>query len=137
MLEVKVPAEIRSYKGKLIAGLSVRQVISIGAALAVGVPMGVFGGKILPGDLVMWGVILSVAPIVAWGFMKFKGMRFEEAVKVLFKFNFLPQRRVYEDADVNIFCQIREELSERDIRGQLIETGELEPDYETEVDYAL
>ena len=133
MLEVKVPAEIRSYRGKLIAGLSVRQVISVGGALVVGVPMGVFGGKFLSEDLVMWGVILSVAPIIAWGFMKFKGMRFEEAVKVLFNFNFLPQRRVYEDTYVNYFSQVRTELSERDIVNQLIQIGELEPDYETEV----
>jgi len=139
MLEVKVPAEIRAYRGKLVAGLSVRQLISVGGALIVGVPMGVFGGKILPDDLVMWGVIFSVAPIIAWGFMKFKGMRFEEAVKVLFKFNFLPQRRVYEDTEVNYFSQIRTELCERDIRNQLIQNGELEPensDYE-EGDYAL
>ena len=128
MLEVKVPSEIRAYKGKLVAGLSVRQVISVAGSLVVGVPLGVFGGKIIPPDILMWAVIITVAPIIAWGFAKFKGMRFEEAVNVLFKFFALPQKRVYEDTEVNYFSHVRTSLCVRDIVQQRIDNGETDED---------
>jgi hypothetical protein len=128
MLEVKIPSEIRDYKGKLVLGLTVRQLVSIGGSLAVGVPLGVFGGRVIPQDILMWAVIFSVAPIIAWGFAKFKGMRFEEAVKVLFKFNFLPQKRVYEDTEVNYFAHVKSTLTEREIMRQRVYTGEIDED---------
>jgi hypothetical protein len=128
MLEVKVPAEIRAYRGKLIAGLSTRQVISIAGSLAVGIPLGIFGGNIFPADIQMWVVILAVSPIIAWGFAKYKGMRFEEFMVVLFRFNFLPQKRVYEDTEVNYFSHVRTTLCEREIRRQRIDSGEIDED---------
>ena len=132
MLEVKIPSEIRDYKGKLVLGLTVRQIVSIAGSLAVGIPLGVFGGRIIPDDVVMWAVIISVAPIIAWGFAKYKGMRFEEFMKVLFNFNFLPQKRVYEDTEVNYFSHVRTVLSARDIRQQRIESGDIDEDEENE-----
>jgi len=133
MLEVKIPAEIRDYKSKVFMGLTVRQIISIIGSLAVGVPLGVFGSRVISGDILMWVVMLSVAPIVAWGFAKYKGMRFEEFMVVLFKFNFLPQKRVYEDTDVNYFSYIKTVQNARDIRSQRIAIGEIvEDEDETE-----
>jgi hypothetical protein len=126
MLEVKIPAEIRDYKGKLVLGLTVRQVVSVIGSLAVGVPLGVFGGEIIPADILLWVVIVAVAPIIAWGFATYKGMRFEEFVVVLSKFNFFPQKRVYEDTDENYFSFIRTVLSARDIRQQRIDSGEID-----------
>jgi len=136
MLEVKIPSEIRDYKGKVFLGLTVRQIVSIGGSLAVGVPLGFFGGDFIPADILLWVIILSVAPIVAWGFAKFKGMRFEEAVKVLFKFYVLPQKRVYEDSDVNFFSDVKCALSEREIMRQRVYSGELDEDeIETEGEF--
>ena len=132
MLEVKVPAEIRAYRGKLIAGLSARQVISIAGSLVVGVPLGIFGGNIFPADIHMWVVILAVSPIIAWGFAKYKGMRFEEFMKVLFKFNFLPQKRVYEDTEVNYLCHVKTVLNSRDVLKQRIDSGEIDEDEDDE-----
>jgi len=130
MLEVKIPAEIRAYKGKLVLGLTVRQVVSVIGSLAVGIPLGVWGGKIMSPDVVMWAVIFSVAPIIAWGFMKWKDMRFEELVVVMFRFFFLPQRRVYEDTEVNYLSHVKMILEARDIRRQRIDSGEIDEDYE-------
>jgi hypothetical protein len=136
MLEVKIPAEIRDYKSKVVMGMTVRQIISIAGSLVVGVPLGVFGGKIIPADILLWVVIIAVAPIIAWGFAKYKGMRFEEFVVVLWKFHFLPQKRVYEDTGVNYFSHVRMVLAARDIRGQRIDGGEIDDDDEPE-EYAL
>jgi hypothetical protein len=128
MLEVKIPSEIRDYKGKVFMGMTVRQIISIIGSLVIGVPLGMFGGRVMSMDILMWVIILAVAPIIAWGFARYKGMRFEEFMVVLFKFNFLPQRRVYEDTEVNYFSHVRTALSAREILRQRIEYGEIDED---------
>jgi hypothetical protein len=134
MLEIRLPSEIRDYKSKVFLGLTVRQIISIAGSLAVGVPLGVFGGEVIPADILMWVIILAVAPIVAWGFAKFKGMRFEEAVKILFKFFVFPQKRVYEDSEVNYFSEVKCTLSERELMRQRVFSGEIDEDEMEESD---
>ncbi len=126
MIEVKIPAEIQAYKSKLVAGLSVRQILAIGGALAVGVPLGVFGYGHIPSDILTWLVIFSVAPFAAWGFLKFKDMKFEEFARVFFMFNFFPQKRVYEDTEVNLFCSLHEEMILLDTMQQRIDNGEID-----------
>ncbi len=126
MIEVKIPAEIQEYKSKLVFGLSARQTIAIVGALAVGVPLGVLGNGHIPGDILSWLVIISVIPFAGWGFLTFKGMRFEEFMKAFFSMAFLPQKRVYEDVDINIFHSLQEEIFEEDILRQRIENGEFE-----------
>lgn len=131
MIEVKIPAEIQEYKSKLIAGLSTRQVISIAGALITGVPIAVMGNGHISPDILPWIVIAVVVPFAGFGFFTFKGMRFEEFVKVFFMMNFFPQRRVYEDTDVNLFSSLSEEIQSRDIIQQRIDNGEYDDD-ETE-----
>lgn len=126
MIEVKIPAEIQEYKSKLVFGLSARQIIAIVGALAVGVPLGVLGYGHISGDILPWLIIISVFPFAGWGFMTFKGMRFEEFMKAFLSMNFLPQRRVYEDTDVNLFHSLNEEIIENKIVQQRIENGEFE-----------
>lgn len=130
MIEVKIPAEIQEYKSKLFFGLSVRQIISIGGALAIGVPLGVLGSGHIPADLLLWLIILLVVPFVGWGFFTYKGMKFEEFIRVFFLFNIFPQIRVYEDTEANLFASFREEILEHDIIQQRIENGELESEDE-------
>ena len=130
MIEVKIQAEIQEYKSKLVAGLSVRQIIAIGGALALGVPVGVFGYGRISNDILPWIIIMIVVPFAGYGFMNFKGMPFELFIKVMFSFNFLPQRRVYEDTDVNLFNALNEELLSMDIIQQRIDNDEYETDEE-------
>ncbi len=126
MIEVKIPADIQEYKSKLIAGLSVRQVIAIGGALVTTVPVGVyFHDKISP-DYLLWIIILMVVPFVGYGFVRFKGMPFEQFIVVLWRFYFEPQRRVYEDTDANLFAQLNTELTALDILQQRMDAGEYE-----------
>ncbi len=128
MIEVKIPVEIQEYKSKLVAGLSTRQVIAIAGALAVGVPLGVLGYGHIPADSLLWIIIIAVFPFAGWGFFKFKGIPFEEFMKVFLSMKFLPQKRVYEDTEVNIFCSLNREIMEQDILNQRIENGEIEID---------
>lgn len=128
MIEVKIPADIQEYKSKLIFGLSVRQVIAIAGALVVCVPVGVLGRGHIPTDLLMWIVMLLVVPFAGWGFFKFKGMVFEEFMKAFLSMNFLPQKRVYEDTDMNLYERLIEERMEEIIVQQRIDAGEYETD---------
>ncbi|HAS78854.1 MAG TPA: PrgI family protein [Ruminococcus sp.] len=126
MIEVKIPKDIQEYKSKLIAGMSTRQIIAIAGALAVGVPLGVAGYGRISGDTLSWLVILSVAPFAGWGWFTFKDMKFEVFMKSFLSMNFLPQRRVYEDTDINLFCSLHEEIAENEIVNQHIENGDYE-----------
>ncbi len=126
MIEKKIPAEIRAYKSKLIAGLSTRQVISLGLAILIGVPLGVIGSKYISMDIIMWLIILIVAPIFAWGFLTFKDRPFEQYAKAVIRFNLLPQKRVYENTQTNLALKLREECLEEAIIQQRIENGEYE-----------
>ncbi|MDE5771341.1 MAG: PrgI family protein [Ruminococcus sp.] len=130
MIEVKIPKEIQDYKSKLVFGLTTRQIIAIAGALAVGVPLGVLGYGRISGDTLSWMVILSVVPFAGWGWFTFKDMRFEVFMKSFLSMNFLPQRRVYEDTDINIFHSLREEIIENNIINQRIENGDYEFDDE-------
>ena len=53
-------------------------------------------------------------------------MKFEDLAKSVLAFNFLPQRRVYEDTDVNLFHELHTEMIARDIEQQRIDNGEFE-----------
>ena len=126
MVNVQIPAEIRAYKSKLIFGLSVRQIIAIAGALAVGVPLGVCGRGVIPDDLLIWLVMLTVVPFAAWGFLTVQDMKFEELVRVMLRYLLLPRIRVYEDTDQNLFCRIQAEIIEETAVQQKIECGEYE-----------
>ena len=133
MIEVKIPAEIQAYKSKLIAGLSARQVIAIAGALSVSVPLGVVGRNYIPADILPWLVILSVVPFAGFGFLKFKDMQFEDFMKAFLSMTFLPQIRVYEDADMQELCALHEELISIDLIQQGIKNG----DYDTEQEWRV
>lgn len=94
--------------------------------MAVGVPLGVLGYGRISGDILPWLVIISVFPFAGWGFMTFKDMRFEVFMKAFLSLNFLPQRRVYEDVDMNIFYSLHDEIMEEDIVNQRIANGDYE-----------
>lgn len=112
MIEVKIPSEIRAYKSKLIAGLSVRQVISLSLAILVGVPLSVFGRRFISADILMWLIIFLSAPILAWGFLTFQDMNFEDYMKAFLSMTFLPQKRTYENTEYNLFVTLRNECLE-------------------------
>lgn len=130
MLEVKIPLEIQDYKSKLIAGLSVRQLISIGGAFISALPVGILGYGRISSDILPWFIIVMTAPWVLFGFFTFQGMKFEDYIRSWLAFNFLPQKRVYEDTDDSLLQNIHEELLEESVLQQRIDNGEYEIDQE-------
>jgi len=117
MIEIKVPKEITEYKTKFMFGLTVRQFISLIAALVICVPLYVFGKDFMPEDLVSWLIMLIGIPVLAFGFFKFHGMTFEQFLLLIFRQKFVePQRRKYIELPVFWYC--REEIIEEEIAHQ-------------------
>ena len=120
MIEIKIPKEISEYKGRLMFGLTVRQLLSLAAALAVCVPLYIFGSDLIGDDLIGWIIILIAAPILAFGFLKFNGMNFEHIAGIILRQQFIePQKRTYQELPVYWYC--REEIIADEIAHQQAE----------------
>ena len=118
MIEIKIPKEITEYKEKFLFGLTIRQCVCAVAALAVCVPLYIFGKDFLGDDVVGWLVILIAVPIFAFGFFRYDGMPFEKFLALLYRQKWVePQKRKYEELPV--FWNCREEIIEDEIAHQL------------------
>lgn len=95
MIEVKVPKEIREYKEKFWAGLTVRQLISCAIALIIIVPLYFFGNKVMNEELVGWFCMFLGVFIGAFGFYNHNGMNFENFVVAILKAFFTPNKSIY------------------------------------------
>lgn len=132
MIEVKIPVEIQEYKSKFIAGLSVRQFASIAGAIIVGIIICLLGRKHLSEDTLGWIVIISVVPFVGYGFVTYKGMKFEEFIKHWFSMNFFSQKRFYETSDYDVLTSITEQIAEGIVKQERIDKGEYYDESEDE-----
>lgn len=120
MIEIKIPKEITEYKEKFLFGLTVRQFVSAVAALAICIPLFIFGKDFLGDDVTGWLIILIAIPIFAFGFFKYDGMTFEKFLGMIYRQKWIePQRRTYEELPV--FWDCREEIIEDRLAHQLAE----------------
>lgn len=118
MIEIQIPKEITDYKEKFLFGLTVRQLFSAVVALAICVPLYIFGKDYLGEDIVSWLIILVAIPVFAFGFFKSDGMPFEKFLALLYRQKWVePQKRKYEELPV--FWKCREEIIESEIAHQL------------------
>ena len=118
MIEIKIPKEITDYKEKFLFGLAVRQLVSAVVALAICVPLFIFGKDYLGEDMVGWIIILVAIPVFAFGFFRYDGMPFEKFLAILYRQKWVePQKRKYEELPV--FWECREEIIESEIAHQL------------------
>lgn len=112
-----MPKEITEYKEKFLFGLTVRQCVSVAAAIAICVPLFIFGKDILGEDITSWIVILVAVPVFGFGFVKYNGMTFERLLAVIYRQKFAePQKRRYEELPV--FYNLREEIISNEIAYQ-------------------
>lgn len=109
MIEIKIPKEITEYKEKFLFGLTVRQCISVAAALTVCVPLYIFGKDFLGDDVTSWLIIVIAVPVFGFGFFRYNGMTFERFLLVFFRQKFAePQKRRY--VELPVFWNCREEI---------------------------
>ena len=120
MIEIKIPKEITDYKEKFLFGLTVRQLVSAVVALAICVPLFIFGKDYLGEDMVGWIIILVAIPVFAFGFFKYDGMPFEKFLAILYRQKWVePQKRKYEELPV--FWGCRNEIVDDEVAHQLAE----------------
>ena len=100
-ISVRVPDEVRTYKEKLMFGLTARQLICTVLAVGICAPLYYFGRKTLPEDVISWVVILIALPLLAIGFIRIQGLPMEKYAVAWFKFNWLyPRKRIYRTENV-------------------------------------
>lgn len=117
MIEIKIPKEITEYKSKFLFGLTVRQFLSLAGALAVCIPLYIWGKDFMPEDLVSWVIMLVGIPLLAFGFFRFHGMNFENFLLLLIRQKFIePQRRKY--IELPVFWECREQIIAEEIAHQ-------------------
>jgi hypothetical protein len=77
-IRVDIPPEVTEYKEKFFFGLTVRQLMCAAAGLALAIPTGIFGGKIMSSDMVQWAVVCEVIPFIGIGFLRYNDMPLEK-----------------------------------------------------------
>lgn len=113
-ISVRVPDEVRTYKEKIMFGLTARQLICAVLALGICFPLYYFGRGYISEDALSWVIILIALPLLAVGFLKFHGLPMEKFIVAWFKFEWLyPRKRIYKIENVYRDLQnraIKEEL---------------------------
>lgn len=108
MIEVRIPKEIREYREKLFFGLNLRQTITTILAIAICVPVYLFGQKHISSDVLSWITIGIAVPLMLIGYFKFNQMPFEQFIWAWFKMQWNPQKRPFQY--LPIFWTIKNEI---------------------------
>lgn len=94
-IEVKVPKDIKEYKEKIIAGMSMKQLVSVSIAIVLNITLSVVLIKFmgLSMDIASWVMIICSIPIVSFGWFKKNGLSFDKYMKCLIRYHFSPGKR--------------------------------------------
>lgn len=96
MIRADVPQDVTEYKEQFFLGMTGRQFVCVVIMLILAVITFLVGRNFVTSDILVYLIILEVAPLAAVGFLKYNGMGFEKiAVKVM-EFYFGNQRRKME-----------------------------------------
>lgn len=109
MIKADIPQDVTEYKEQFFFGLTIRQFVCGIAMIALAVLTFLIGKNFISTDILMYIVIIEVAPLAAVGFMKYNGMPFEKFASTLFEFYAGKQRRgmTYLPEEVQIHDEVR------------------------------
>ena len=93
VMKRKIPYEIKSYKSTMFFGLTTRQLICLILMLALAVPTGIFGNKIMSSDTVGYIIMIEVIPFAAVGWLSYNDMPLEQIALRIFRFYVGTQKR--------------------------------------------
>ena len=96
MIRVRAPREIDEYKEKILFGLSFRQLICGLIAVVLGVGSYLLCTKVfaISADIASYIVIVLAAPPLAIGFVRIKGMFFEDYARQFYEWQSSPKRKL-------------------------------------------
>ncbi|GHU82584.1 hypothetical protein AGMMS50284_4690 [Clostridia bacterium] len=113
MLEAKIHKEITEFEGKLISGLTGKQVICV--VISVGISCALFFSLYKKLGIENTGTICMLAPlpILAFGFFKFRGFSFKDLIKILFNYYSKPQRKIYTQDTISNYYEEVEKIEHK------------------------
>lgn len=98
---VSIPKELKTIKSKLFFGLTKRQLIGFGIAIAIALPVFFMLNKYNT-DLAMYGLFFTALPIIFGTMFTKDGMPTEVWVKIFLEFKYLnPQTRYFKVSKKN------------------------------------
>lgn len=122
MINIRIPNEIRSYKEKVVAGLTARQLIASIVAALICVPLYFWGKNFLPEDIVSWVVLIIAIPLMAVGFIKISGMPMEKFSVAVVRWFIAPSKRKYatdnyfRENDEKYRLEVKRQLGSKNIK---------------------
>jgi len=109
MIEIKIPKEIKDYKGKWFFGLTLRRTISLIISVGIGISSYHTLLNYIPPNIASYLMMISVTPTLFLGFFTYNGLTAEQFLLAIIK-TYIRPRRMYEED--NIYTTIREEIIE-------------------------
>ena len=91
MIKADIPQDIREYKEQFFFGLNLRQLGCAVLMILLAVGTFLIGHKFIRTDILMYILVIEVAPIAAVGFLKYNGMGFEKIAAKVIEFYFSDQ----------------------------------------------
>lgn len=76
MIKADIPQDVTEYKEQFFFGLTIRQFVCGIAMIALAILTFLIGKNFISTDILMYIVIIEVAPLAAVGFMRYNGMPF-------------------------------------------------------------
>ena len=110
MIKADLPQDIREYKEQFFFGLNLRQLVCAVIMILLAVGTFLIGHKFIRTDILMYILVIEVAPIAAVGFLKYNGMGFEKIATKVIEFYFSDQRRklIYQPEEAQQNKEVRE-----------------------------
>lgn len=99
-IEIKIPKEVRRHKETIFFGLSARQLLCAGLAVAVAVGVYLGLGQVIGRETASWLCLVCAAPMAAAGFFSYNGLNLEQFVWAFLKSQLLcagPRRFIAEN----------------------------------------
>lgn len=93
VMKREIPDEVRTYKEKFFFGLTARQMLCGAIGIGLAAPTAIFGWGKIPDDIIMWVLLLEMAPAIAVGWFSYNGMPTEKIAKRIFAFYAGTQKR--------------------------------------------
>ncbi|WP_288327934.1 PrgI family protein [uncultured Clostridium sp.] len=114
MIEIRINRDPREYKDKIIAGLTLRQLICTVIMLGINIPLYIFGAKYINKELIGYLIILIAVPFILIGFFEYNKMPFERVIWAAIQSKLIqPSKRKYSNKNVIAIIDeyiIKEEL---------------------------
>lgn len=83
MIKADIPQDVTEYKEQFFLGMTGRQFICVAVMLILAVATFLLGRNFVTPDILVYLIILEVAPLAAVGFLKYNGMGVEKIACLL------------------------------------------------------